>query len=65
MALQGRPDRYVAAREITNTVILRLLKLPEKPLFRPAQISAVTSAVLKNFDKQSYLRYAAEHPSLQ
>lgn len=64
-ALQDRPDSFVAAREITNTVIAELLKLPDKPLFRPPQISAAAAKVLKNLDKQAYLRYVAEHPSLQ
>jgi transcriptional regulator NrdR family protein len=64
-ALQNRPDSFVAAREITNTVIVELLKLPGKPLFGPRQISAAAAKVLKNLDKQAYLRYVAEHPSLQ
>lgn len=64
-ALQDRHDNYIAAREVTNTIIIELLKLPGKPLFSPGQISAIAAQVLKNFDKQAYLRYLAEHPSLQ
>jgi transcriptional repressor NrdR len=64
LALQDRKDCYEAAREVTNTIIKELLKLPDKPLFRSDQISRVAGAVLKRFDKRAYLRYAAEHPSL-
>lgn len=65
LSLQDRKDAYVAAREVTNTVIKELLKLPDKPLFRPEQISRVAAAVLKRLDRRAYLRFAAEHPSLQ
>jgi len=65
LALQDRKDCYIAAREVTNTVIKELLKLPDKPLFRPEQISHVAASVLKRLDRRAYLRYAAEHPSLQ
>ncbi|MBI4033543.1 hypothetical protein HY379_00935 [Candidatus Saccharibacteria bacterium] len=65
LALQDRKDAYVAAREATNTIIKELLKLPDKPLFHPEQISRVVGAVLKRLDRRAYLRYAAEHPSLQ
>lgn len=65
LALQDRKDCYMAAREATTTVITRLLRLPEKPLFGPSQISQVAGAVLKKLDKRAYLRYSAEHPSLQ
>jgi hypothetical protein len=63
--MQDRKDAYVAAREVTSTVIQKLLKHPDKPLFKPTFISKSTADVLKRFDKRSYLRYAAEHPSLQ
>jgi transcriptional repressor NrdR len=65
LALQDRKDVYVAAREITNTVVQKLLKHPDKPLFLPHTISKTTSEVLKRFDKRAYMRYAAEHPSIQ
>ena len=65
LALQDRKDAYVAAREVTNTVIKELLKLPDKPLFRPEQISRAAGGVLKRLDRRAYLRYAAEHPSLK
>ena len=64
LALQDRKNCYIDARELTNTVIQKLLKLPEAPLFTPQAISAVTSAVLKRLDKRAWHRYAAEHPSL-
>lgn len=65
LALQDHKDCYEAAREVTNTVIKELLKLPAKPLFRPEQISRVAGDVLARLDRRAYLRYAAEHPSLQ
>jgi len=65
LALQDRKDCYEASREVTNTVIKELLKLPDKPLFRPEEISRVAASVLKRLDRRSYLRYVSEHPSLQ
>ncbi len=65
LALQDQKSPYIAAREVTNTVIKELIKLPEHPLFRPKQITQSTAKVLKRFDGRAYLRYAAEHPSLQ
>jgi transcriptional repressor NrdR len=65
LALQDRRDSYMAAREVTNTVIKQLLKLPDNPLFEPRQISRVASKVLGRLDKRAQLRFVAEHPSLQ
>ena len=65
LALQDRKDCYLAAREVTSTVIRELLKLPNKPRIDPKQISQATSRVLKRLDKRAYLRYMAEHESLQ
>src|SRR3989338_4352012 len=65
LALQDRKNCYIEAREITNTVIRHLLKLPSSPLFKPEQISQATAKVLKRFNRRCYLRYAAEHSSLE
>lgn len=65
LALQDRKDCYTAAREATHTVIQKLLKLSNKPLFEPRQISRETAGVLLKLDKRAYLRYVSEHPSLQ
>jgi len=65
LALQDRKDCYEAAREVTYTVTQELLKLPDKPLFKPEQISRAAGGVLAKLDRRAYLRYAAEHPSLQ
>ena len=65
LALQDRKDCYLAAREVTSTVIRELLKLPDKPRIEPKQISQAAAKVLKRLDKRAYLRYMAEHPSLQ
>ncbi|MBI2589200.1 hypothetical protein HYW35_03300 [Candidatus Saccharibacteria bacterium] len=65
LALQDRKNCYVEAREITSTVIRQLLSLPDKPLLKPHQISEVTANVLKHFNRRAWLRYVAEHDSLQ
>lgn len=65
LAMQDRKDCYAAAREATTTVVTKLLGLPGKPLFSPKQISLISADVLKKLDKRAYLRFKAEHPSLQ
>ncbi len=65
LALQHRKDRYTAAREVTSTIVAELLEEPDKPLFKPPQISLAASRVLARLDEQAWLRYTAEHPSLQ
>lgn len=65
IALSHRKDVYTASREVLGTIIRKLLALPQKPLYKPADISKITSGVLKRFDRRAYLRYLADHPSLQ
>jgi hypothetical protein len=65
MALKDRQDVYTASGEVLGTVVRKLLTLPQKPLFTPADISKATAEVLKRFDKRAYLRYVADHSSLQ
>jgi len=65
LSMSHRKNAYLDAREATSTVIKHLLELPGKPLFSPNQISLIGSDVLKKLDKRAYLRYIAEHPSLQ
>lgn len=65
LAMSHRKNAYLDAREATNTVIKHLLQLPGKPLFSPSQISLICADVLKKLDRRAYLRYQAEHPSLQ
>ncbi len=65
LALQDRKDCYVDAREVTSTVIKQLLKPPSKPVFSAPQISQLTAKVLKRLDRRAWLRFMAEHPSLQ
>lgn len=64
-ALGHRKDVYTASREVLGTIVHNLLALPQKPRFQPADISKAASEVLKRFDRRAYLRYQAEHPSLQ
>jgi transcriptional repressor NrdR len=65
MSLKDRKDVYTASREVLGTIIRKLLALPQKPLFKPEDISKMTAEVLKRFDKRAYLRYLADHSSLQ
>jgi transcriptional repressor NrdR len=65
MALKDRKDVYTASREVMGTITRQLLALPQKPLYKPSDISKVTAEVLKRFDKQAHLRYLADHPSVQ
>jgi transcriptional repressor NrdR len=65
MALNHRKDVYTASREVMGTIMRKLLALPQKPLFSPQDISKTTAEVLNRFDKRAYLRYLADHPSLQ
>ena len=65
LALKHRSDVYTSSGEVMATIIRQLLSLPQKPVYKSYDISKITAEVLKKFDKQSYLRYVAEHPSLQ
>ena len=65
MALRDHQGSHTAARETTHTIIQELLKLPQKPQYAAKDISYVTGDVLSRLDRQAYLRYVAEHPSLQ
>jgi transcriptional regulator NrdR family protein len=65
IAMQHRKDVYTASREVLGTIVRKLLTLPQKPVFAPKDISKVTAGVLKRFDRRAYLRYLAEHTSLQ
>lgn len=64
-ALKDYKDPYVAAREITSTVVQKLLQIHDQPVFTPKQISKTAAEVLKRFDYRAWLRYIADHPSLQ
>ena len=65
LALQDRKDCYSAAQEVTSTVIQQLLKLPTLPQIKTQEISRETVKILKRLDRRAWLRYVAEHPSLQ
>jgi transcriptional regulator NrdR family protein len=64
-ALQDRKDAYTASREVLATIVRKLLALPQKPLYKPQDISKTAGEVLKRFDKRAHLRFVADHPSLQ
>lgn len=64
-ALAHRKDVYMASGELLGTIVRKLLSLPQKPLYKPADISKTAAEVLKRFDRRAYLRYLADHPSLQ
>jgi|SRR3989338_10184564 len=65
LALQDHKDCYIAAREVTSTVIGQLLKPPAEPVIEAKQISQTAAKVLKRLDRRAHLRYLAEHQSLQ
>lgn len=64
-AMRDRKDVHTASREVLATIVRKLLDLPQKPVFSPADVSKTAAGVLKRFDKQAYLRFVADHPSLQ
>lgn len=64
LALQDKKNPYETASEITKSIVANLLKLPEKPVIKPSQITSETAKVLRRFDRRGFLRYQAEHPSL-
>lgn len=63
--LAHRKDRYASAREITSTVIQKLLRNAQNASFSASSIAQETAKVLKRFDNRAYLRYVADHESLQ
>lgn len=63
--LKHRSDAYTASRELLDTIVQRLLTLPQKPLFTTNDINRVSAQILKRFDRRAYLRWCVEHPSLQ
>lgn len=65
ISLSHRKDVYTASEELLGAVVRKLLILPQKPLFKTSDISKTTGDILKHFDRRAYLRYFADHPSLQ
>ncbi len=65
LALQDQKNCYETARDAQHTIIRRLRKLPSFPFVKPRQISQESAKVLKRLNQRAYLRYLAEHPSLQ
>lgn len=59
-ALADRKNSYSEARELTNTIIMKLLKLPGSPVFTAKQISDEVLKILKRFDLKAWHRYSAE-----
>lgn len=65
LAVADQPRCYEAARELTSTIIQNLQKKATRPLFEAQRISTEAASVLKRYNRRAYLRYVAEHPSLQ
>ena len=65
LALSDRKNCYIEARELTDTITQKLLQTDTKPYLQPKQISQVASEVIKRFNRGAWLRYIAEHESLQ
>jgi transcriptional repressor NrdR len=64
LAVQEHKNCYEVAREVTSTIVAKLLKTPGKPVYGTRQISKITAQVLKRLDRRAWLRYIAEHPSV-
>lgn len=64
VALRHRENAYEAAREVLAPILRNVTKTASKGLISPQAISLETGAVLKRLDRQAWLRYIAEHPSL-
>lgn len=62
--LQGQQRPYETAKELTSTISQKIIKNASRPLISPQEIGWEAAAVLKRFNKQAWLRYVAEHPSL-
>ncbi len=65
LALQDRKNCYSEARELTGTIISKLLHTSRDFILSAEQISRISAEVLKRFNRRGWLRYVAEHPSLQ
>jgi transcriptional repressor NrdR len=65
LSLRDHQKPYEAAQELTTAITQRVLKKAPNGLISPHSISFEAAKLLKRFDKQAYLRYIAEHPSLQ
>lgn len=63
LALRGRQDRYMAARELTQRIITNLLANTSKPLLSTKQIAAEAAKVIGRFDKRAGQRYSVDHLS--
>lgn len=63
--LRDKPKAYEDAKELNAVIIRNTLKKAADGLISPQEISLEASKVLKRFNKQAWLRYQAEHPSLQ
>ena len=64
-AMHNQKDAHTASKEVLATIVRKLLDLPQKPVFVPTDISKAAAEIIKRFDKSAYLRYVADHPSLQ
>jgi len=64
LAVQEHKNCYEVAREVTDTIVAKLLRTPGKPVYDTKQISKTTAQVLKRLDRHAWLRYIAEHPSV-
>lgn len=65
VVLRDRTRPYETAKELCATIMRNILKNASDGLISPQEISRQASKVLKRYDKQAWLRYYAEHPSLQ
>ncbi len=64
-SLKDRVSPYLDAQELTDTVTQRILRDASKGPINAQEISKTASEVLKRFNRQAWLRYMANHPSVQ
>lgn len=65
IVLRDKPRPYEAARELCATITRNVLKNASDGLILAPSISFEAGKALKRFNRQAWLRYMAEHPSLQ
>lgn len=63
--LKGTKEPYAVATEITAVISHNLMKNASKGPIKAQEISLNVGQALKKFNKQAWLRYVSEHPSIQ
>ena len=64
-ALGDKTAEISHAEDLTATISAKIVKKASKGLITSQDVSYEAALALKRFSKQAYLRFVAEHPSLQ